>query len=370
MAVELSVRSAKSSASISHRAGKSSEMALRILEVSSRQHGLVTRSQLELAGVPRGYIEWARQRFGLLNVQEGVYAVGRPITETREFWMAGVLVAGPKAVLARQSAVDLWGIGGRRRFRNLTVDVLRPESRKPQVTLIRGPGAPRAHRLWVRRSSKMPDQHLTTVDGIPVLTVERLLLDQAGRIPPGRLELLFLESDRLGLLDDDRLGEIFEFGRHWPGIRHLKRLAQVRDPRVQQTKSALEAVFVARRAVTGLPGPEVNKVVGTCEVDFVWEEAKLIVEADGKEYHQGRAQAVRDVHKENYLRRLGYEVLRITWHETKDRLDETVELIESYLSRRLTLSRSVRADGEVSEPSADPNADGPERTDRHRADSD
>lgn len=318
----------------------SREAAARILSKANRQFGVISRRQALRAGVSPGRIEWLLRRLWLLTVHPGLYAVGRPITEDRQFWMAGVLATGPGAVLARSSAACLWGIAGNRRRQLDRVEILRPESRKPRFSRLQG--YPRSWQLHVRRSSKLPDHHMTRVDRIPVTTVERTLLDLAGETSRERLEFLFLEADRLGLIDDARIGEIVEFGARRPGISGLRALVESRNPHVRETRSILEALFLARSHETGLPQPETNKLIGRYSVDFVWEEAKLIVETDGRAYHRGAVQLGRDVEKENYLKRREYEVIRVTWYEVEGRLPETAELIERLFFERFERLRATR----------------------------
>ncbi len=183
---------------------------------------------------------------------------------------------------------------------------------------------------------------MTRVDRIPVTTVERTLLDLARETSRERLEFMFLEADRLGLIDDARIGEIVEFGARRPGISGLRALVESRNPHVRETRSILEALFLARSHETGLPQPETNKLIGRYSVDFVWEEAKLIVETDGRAYHRGAVQLGRDVEKENYLKRREYEVIRVTWHEVEGRLPETAELIERLFFERFERLRATR----------------------------
>lgn len=318
----------------------SREAAARIIWQVNRQFGVISRGQVLRVGVSPGRIDWLLRRLWLLAVHPGVYAVGRPITEDQQFWMAGVLASGPSAVLARASAARLWGIAGNRGRQLDRVEILRPESRKPRFAWLQG--YPGLRRLHVRRSSKLPDHHLTRINRIPVTTVERTLLDLAGESSNERLEFLFLEADRLGLIDDARIGEMVEFGARRPGISGLRALAESRNPRVKETRSILEALFLARSHETGLPQPETNKLIGRYSVDFVWEEAKLIVETDGRAYHRGAVQLGRDVEKENYLKRREYEVVRVTWHEVEGRLPETAELIERLFFERLTRLRASR----------------------------
>jgi very-short-patch-repair endonuclease len=52
------------------------------------------------------------------------------------------------------------------------------------------------------------------------------------------------------------------------------------------TRSELEDAFLAFVQRHGLPTPETNQIVAGYEVDVLWREQRLIVELDGREFHE------------------------------------------------------------------------------------
>jgi very-short-patch-repair endonuclease len=79
-----------------------------------------------------------------------------------------------------------------------------------------------------------------------------------------------------------------------------------------RTRSDLEAAFLALFRCHRIPPPEVNHKLGRYEVDFLWREEKLVVEADTWTYHRG-AVAFEDDHERDLdLREQGYAILRFT----------------------------------------------------------
>jgi len=62
-----------------------------------------------------------------------------------------------------------------------------------------------------------------------------------------------------------------------------------------------------------LPAPEVNRKIGTDEVDFVWAQARLIVETDGWQAHGTRQAFERDRRRDAELVAKGWRVLRISY---------------------------------------------------------
>lgn len=296
-----------------------------VLEIAASQHGMVTRAQLLISGFSPSQVDWAQRSSRLFPVYQGVYAVGRPISSDRQFWMAGVLAAGSQAVLARNSAARLLGFSTRGR----QVDVIRLESRKGRNVRLDSANSPNARRLQVRRTRNMPEHHLTIVEGIRVTTAERTLTDLAGDLSERQLTHRFLEADRVGLLDDGRLARMLRDRSGCGGIELVRRLADERDPRVAQTRSLLEALLLKGVTEGRLPMPEINKWIGPYCVDFYWERSGVVVEADGQSFHSGTARMTRDIERENYLKRRGLEVLRFTWREVDENRYRVIHQIEN-----------------------------------------
>ena len=62
----------------------------------------------------------------------------------------------------------------------------------------------------------------------------------------------------------------------------------------------------------GLPRPKVNADVAGLEVDFVFADHRLAVEADSWTYHRTRRAFERDRERDAILARAGYRTLRFT----------------------------------------------------------
>ena len=80
-----------------------------------------------------------------------------------------------------------------------------------------------------------------------------------------------------------------------------------------------------------LPHPEVNARLGPYEVDFVWREARQVVEVDGYRFHSSRLAFERDRHRDAELHARGYRVIRVTWRQ----LVEEPEVVLARLRRAL-----------------------------------
>ena len=78
------------------------------------------------------------------------------------------------------------------------------------------------------------------------------------------------------------------------------------------TRSDLERDFLRLCRRHRLPPPEVNVPIGRMTVDFLWPEARLIVETDSYATHGGTVAFEDDKARDMYLRRLGYRVHRFS----------------------------------------------------------
>jgi hypothetical protein len=153
--------------------------------LARRQHVVVARAQLLRAGIGRRAIGGRLERGSLHPVHLGVYAVGHPLLSLEARWMAAVLASGPGAVLSHRAAGRLWGVTPR-----LTAS---PEVSRPRAF--------RSGRAIVAHCSPVPGDEASRVDGIPVTSVSRTLLDLAGVLTRAQLEQALNEADVLGLTD-------------------------------------------------------------------------------------------------------------------------------------------------------------------------
>ena len=73
--------------------------------------------------------------------------------------------------------------------------------------------------------------------------------------------------------------------------------------------------------------------IGIYSADFCWEHKKKIIEIDGAQHERFESYRERDKRKDDYLRKLGYDVLRITckdmYNNTKDKIKEAYNFIHS-----------------------------------------
>lgn len=278
------------------------------LGLAAGQHGVVGRSQLLDAGIPRTSIDRQIGRL-LFPLFPATYAVGRPMVTQDGLWKAGALCAGGEAAIGYRSAAALWGFLAPRP----SVDVIRPRHRLNCRSTIYLDGRRTLVPLNARRARHLPEHHLHHVRGIPVTSVSRTLLDLAGILDRKSLERAFIEADRLDLIRDEELMEMVGRANGHRGAGNLRTLIAGRIPDLANLRSVLEGMFLTLCRDEGIERPETNVMIGPFEVDCVWRAQRLILELDGYEFHRGIEKAERDADRMSELRARGWSTMRVTW---------------------------------------------------------
>ena len=275
------------------------------LRQAARQHGIVARGQLLHLGLDSAAISRRVARGRLHPVHAGVYAVGHASLTLRARWMAAVLRGGRHAVLSHRAAGALW-------------QVVAPSSGPIDVTVATGRAAPpglRFHCLPIGEDER------TIVDGIPVTCPARTLCDLARSFDEQGLARAVHEAEvrRLGgaLSMPDVLARYP--GRHGSGT--ARRVLGRRAQPAGITSNAFEAGFLDLVKAAGLPTPRVRpelRVGGRkLEPDFVWDDARVIVETDGREVHLTADAFERDRARDRMLQAHGWRVVRVTWRQAR-----------------------------------------------------
>jgi Protein of unknown function (DUF559)/Transcriptional regulator, AbiEi antitoxin len=272
-----------------------------IRELAERQHGVVARRQLIALGLGRDLIRERVRTGRLIELHRGVFAVGHRRISLHGEWMAATLACGPNAYLSHGSAAQLWGLR---------------RSRRPHE-VIRRAGHRRPHGVWLHQTRSLPDKDVTVEAGIPVTSIERTIMDNAGRFDDRQLEHMIVDAERSGNLNWRELQRVIEEGNGRRGLHRLRRVAARIDPRAADAVSPLEVDFFSLCQKAGLSLPQVNVLVEGHLIDFYWPKSKLIVETDGYTYHKDRAAFERDHEVTVALAAAGYTVLRVTYRMLK-----------------------------------------------------
>jgi Protein of unknown function (DUF559)/Transcriptional regulator, AbiEi antitoxin len=286
--------------------------------VATRQEGMISTEQLLAAGLDRGAIAWRVRRGRLHPYHRGVYSVGHTRLSPRaRLWAAVLARGGPgAALLGYRAAAAPWEL------------MPMPSGRIDVITLRQSHStkAIRVHR------TKLDPEDITHVDGLPLTTPTRTLIDLADQLTPHRLERVLHRAEILRILD---VSAIHARLAALPGRRSRTLLQALESlatgPAV--TRSELEERFLALVARWKLPRPLVNHRVEGHEVDFYWPTHRLIVETDGASTHLTPTAFEQDRARDASLTALGYRVIRVTWRQLTERPAEVAQLLRRLLSR-------------------------------------
>ena len=273
--------------------------------LAERQYGVVARRQLFRLGFNEGAIDVRVRRKRLHVIHHGVYAVGHSVLSRRGQWMAAVLAGGETAVLSHGDAGDCWGIhrSGRSRIE------------------ITAPGPVRRAGIEAHVGRLRADE-VAVVDGIPITTVPRTILDLAVREPRRRIERAIHEAEVRRLHDALSLPDLIRRYPRRRGARLLRAILADRAWEESITKEALEELFAAFLERHGLPRPATNRwlqIAGVwIEADCVWYDQKVIVELDGYAVHGTRRRFESDRVRDRKLQLAGWKIIRVTWRQLRD----------------------------------------------------
>lgn len=273
-----------------------------LAELAERQHGVVTKRQLEDHGVGRGAIANRVDLSHLYRVHRGVYAVGRPRLTRYGRWMAAVLAYGDRALLSHRGAGALWGLVGVGRGR---IDVNCPggKSGRPGIAL---------HQANVYGDERAINAR------IPVTSVSRTLVDLAGIVNETQLARACEEADRLRLLDMNALAKSCDRAKRRRGIPHLRRFVEeARAPAYPRTPLENRFLEFYRAHLSDLPPPATNVLLLGHEVDGLWPKHRVAVEMDSWEFHRHRAAFEEDRARDAARQAAGYRVVRLTHRRLK-----------------------------------------------------
>lgn len=290
-------------------------------DITSRQHGVVTRAQLLAAGTSRSRIDNLLRSGRLQRLHPSVYrdTVSEPTVWTRASaaalaatgihgWRAAsgrivVAVSHRMAAVLRSYLPPSWAVAS-------LVDVSgRPIRRTPGV---------RVHQTALGAGNA------SLLNGIPVTSPARTILDIAGDVTVRELEQALAVAERTRPKVRGELTELLKIRARHKGSAALRRLldglaASGTAPlflRSTAEQSAWELILEL-----GLPRPLVNHRLLGMEVDFHWPELRLVLEVDGFEFHGGLEAFHRDRQRDATLALAGHQVIRFSWRQLdRDRI--------------------------------------------------
>jgi predicted transcriptional regulator of viral defense system/very-short-patch-repair endonuclease len=290
-----------------------------VAALAHAQHGVVTVRQLQAIGLTPTMVHRRVASGRLLRLHRGVYAVGHKRLRREGYWLAAVLAVGPGAVLSHRQAAALHGF---RPANGTTVDVTTNADRADQ------PG------IRVHRARTLDPADITTVDGIPVTTPSRTLVDLAGTVPRDHLAKALREADRLQILDIGGIERTLTRTRGRRGHAHKalrEALQEYATLAPHDTRSPLEDDLLRLLHGAHLPLPQTNAPLHGFVVDALWTKQRMVVELDGAGSHLTRHAFQKDRERDRALTAAGYRVLRYTHADLTRHAGRTVGELRAFL---------------------------------------
>lgn len=277
---------------------------------AARQHGLVTRAQLQEAGVGSSTI-WRRVDSGLLvPVGARTYRLASSEPTDDQSVLAVCLdrgaVGSDRTGLWKHGLMELGG----------TIDVTVAKGRSVLAE------ASDHRTVRVRTSTNLPAADIVVVDGIEVTNLARSLMGAAALVPELLTDAQLLdlvsaaiETRRASLpwlrwmLEERRCR-----GRN--GVAAFERALDARV-RLGPTESWLERRTLRLLGEAGLPQPLLQQKIArgpgrAARVDFLFVMERVVLEVLGYAFHRTPEQITIDLLRANELQIAGYTVIQLT----------------------------------------------------------
>lgn len=297
---------------------------------------IITRADLHRAGFSRSLVTDAL-RCCLIRVRRGLYVV-RPDCPRRSHAALALLKQRSTGDLIDLDVKGLRGHAARLRILTRTyVDDLAEDCTLSHVSAallwglpftrpIQGraeavrPGRSRGYKQVIIRQRVLHPSEATEIDGLPVTTVRRTLLDVALDYPLDVSVPMIDHALRKELVSTEDIAELARSIRRRRGSVRARTAFSLGD---RARESPAESICAVRFHEHGIAGFVPQATFGTkddgfiARVDFLHRGAKIIVEVNGEikytDGETGAARARRERRQDYQLRNLGYRVYQLTW---------------------------------------------------------
>lgn len=289
-----------------------------------RLGGYATHAALLRRGVRRRALAASLRQGTVVRLRRGVYALGPP--DGLDVLRAAAVVLD--GVVSHDSAAVLWGL---------------ELAHRPSQTITVGRDRSRARYAGVRVRRAEVGETLVR-DGLRVTSVLRTVLDCAAVLPLDEAVVVADSALRAGLMTKDELVSAARAVRG-PNARRIRKVATLADER---SGSVLESLLRVLLIEAGLAPDELQFTVrdefgrSVARVDFAYLRARLVVEADGFEFHRERADYRKDRRRGNACCRADWSVLRFSWEDVRFCPDYVVESVRYELAKPSRRSRVPR----------------------------
>jgi very-short-patch-repair endonuclease len=278
---------------------------------------VVSASQLAGFGYAKATIAEAVRQGRLHRLYRGVYAVGHEALTWEGRCMAAVLANSP-AVASHKTAAWIWEL---RRWRPGRFDLTAPTRRHRREPI-------------VVHFARLAAEDQTVVEGIPVTSVARTMLDLAPDESTRNLHRMMDRAEERKTFDLRRFARLLARAGGHPGRVKLRYALDTFKPEHAVLRSDLERRFRKLVLAARLPRPATNVFVEGCELDVYWEAEGFAVELDVYATHGSRHSFEEDRERADDLLLAGIEMIRVTDVRLGREPRETIARVAAHLERR------------------------------------
>jgi very-short-patch-repair endonuclease len=167
-----------------------------------------------------------------------------------------------------------------------------------------------------------------------VLTaLPRTLLDLAATAPRHRLERALDTAEHIGIFDLGAIESLLARAGGHHGVGTLRKALDIYRPH-DVLRSKFERRFLAAVRDAGLPSPSANFNLAGYELDMYWLRERFVVELDVYETHGTHAAFEEDRLRQENLKLVGIEMIRITGPRFDREPQEVIGRIHRHLEQR------------------------------------
>jgi very-short-patch-repair endonuclease len=290
------------------------------------QHGVFARFQLLEGGIEPTLVKRRLRSGRWTRLAPGVYGLpGHRDTWDQRLWVT-YLAAGEKTVVSHESAAAIYPLPG--------------FPRVPLIVTVPHPQHLRVAGATVHQTRDMRRHHWLNLYGRRTTTLARTIVDLAATTSRLRLDRAYEDALLTEHLTYARMSRCFSELLK-PGRKGMTKLASILDdrgPGFVPAASELERMLfdvcalVDLEPVRQFPLPGRGDITGFVDAAFI--EAKLILEADGRRWHDRVATQRHDRARVNSAARVGWQTLRFGHEElTADPDGEAQVIRETYNER-------------------------------------
>jgi Protein of unknown function (DUF559) len=185
--------------------------------------------------------------------------------------------------------------------------------------------------IAIHRSVTLTDKDVTIVNSIPCTTVPRTLLDLGDAVARRPHEKAFDQAEVMGVLDLNSIHDQLDRNQTRAAAKRTRLIINEHYIGTSLTRSELEEGLLLECRKRNVPRPEVNAWIVLPDggppifADFVWRNARVVIETDGFRTHRTRQKFESDRETDQRFLVCGWAPLRTTWRQIARRPDVIVE---------------------------------------------